>query len=635
MTQKETPAVTHSDEPATAPTVHPHSSAAGTAPEVPHEIAKQYNLHKEPLHQPIKPPAAATESPASKDNDTLASSIVEDPETDAAVDDILSKESDELLGIEDKAAAAHQPIKRSFGAKLKGFFKSWWRNKVARYITLGVLAAAIIVAAVVPTTRYGVLNLVGVRSSASVVVLDSTTQLPLKNVSVSLNSQTAQTNKDGVATIRGLKLGKYHLHVKRLAFAKYDQDVTIGWGSNPLGSVSLRAVGIQYQIEVKDYLSGKPISGAEAESDELNALSDKAGKITLTVDDTSATRLAVTINANGYRSEPIELNAATEAPTPVSLVLAQKTVFISKASGRYDVYSSYIDGKDKKIVAAGTGLENNNISLVVSPDNKQAALVSTRDNLRDEDGYLLYALTFINIEDGTAVTVDHAQQLQLVDWIDGRLVYRSTIAAASASNPQRNRLVAYDFSRNSRLQLATANQFNTILSANGYIYYAPSGTDPGAALGLYRVKPDSSSRERLSEQEVWTGLRSDINTLSLQTPGGWMNFDLASKKMQPSSQPSSLAGTVFLSNTQNDHTAWTETRDGKGVLLVRDNANDKITSAATQPGLTYPFSWLNSSTLLYRVVTSGESADYVVNIQGGAARKVGDVTASHGYIQAY
>jgi hypothetical protein len=244
-------------------------------------------------------------------------------------------------------------------------------------------------------------------------------------------------------------------------------------------------------------------------------------------------------------------------------------------------------------------------------------------------------IPFIDLEQGTSVTVDHAQQLQLVDWLAGRLIYRSTIAGASASNAQRNRLIAYNYATNARVQLATANQFNTVISADGYIYYAASSTDPGATLGLFRVKPDSSGRERLSDQEVWTGLHTDVKTLSLQTPEGWIQYDLATKKTQKIATPPTFTSLFFAPDPKGMHLSWVDTRDGKAGLIVKAVSNDSVKTLAVQPGLAYPIRWLTDDILVYRAVTSSESADYAVSLSGGAPRKISDVTASYGYIQAY
>jgi len=490
MKPKEDTPSSEQDAASQAAIAHPNSAEATSAPEVPAHIAKQFGLPHTPVAKKVAPvPDVATgpltpTAPSSAPQEV--NPLVDNPDTDAAVDDILNKESDELLGIQDNTDAHREKVPRG-GSKLKRFFRAWWRKKWARYGTILIIIAALVAVAVIPKVRYAVLNTFGVRSSASVIVLDNTTQLPLKNVTVNLGSAKTQTNKDGVATLTDLKLGDYQLQVQRLAFASYKRSITVGWGSNPLGNVKLTAVGLQYHIQVKNYLSGKPIVGAEVESAALNALSDASGNIVLTLDDTNTTTLDVTLHADGYRAENITLDAASKADTSVQLVPSQKSVFVAKQSGKYDVYSSDLDGKNKKLLLAGTGNENNTVSLVVSPDNTQAALVSTRDNIRDADGYLLYALTFINVAEGTSTVVDHAQQIQLVDWIGSRLIYRSTTAGASAANPQRNRLLAYNYGSNSRVQLATANQFNTIVSAEGYIYYGVSSTDPNAQLGLFRV----------------------------------------------------------------------------------------------------------------------------------------------------
>ncbi|MEK7153501.1 MAG: hypothetical protein AAB834_06130, partial [Patescibacteria group bacterium] len=138
-----------------------------SAPELPPELAKQFGLH----HELGGVSAAKTAD--------VNNRVVEGPKTDAAVDDILAKESDALLAVQD--ASQHEPIvrKRGFCRTVRHFFVSWWRNKWIRYATILVVMAGITAVAVIPTMRYAILNGAGVRSSASVVVLDNTTQLPL------------------------------------------------------------------------------------------------------------------------------------------------------------------------------------------------------------------------------------------------------------------------------------------------------------------------------------------------------------------------------------------------------------------------------------------------------------------------
>lgn len=601
-----------------------------SAPELPHEVARHYGLHH--LSSTAKP---KTPEPTS-DTEPQVLPILDNPETEKAVDDIVAKESDDLLDLEVVAPTSEpQPVRRGFWKKAGHFFAAWWRNKWARWITIAIVAAAIGTIATIPNMRYAVLNTVGVRSSASVVVLDNATQLPLKNVTVTLNNRKVPTDINGVAKFAGLKLGPYQLDIRRIAFAPYSQKVNVGWGSNPLGTYNLQAVGTQYTIMVTDYLSGQPLEGAEAESDQGNALSDKAGKIVLTVEDTEVTSLTVKIHASGYRAESAILDAASALTSQQSLVPDQKAVFVSKQSGKYDVYAMDLDGKNVKVLLPGTGTEGDSMGLVTSPDNKQAALISQREGVRDADGYLLYSLTFINIASGVSTVVDRAQQIQPIDWIGTRFIYRTAVAGASAANAQRNRLISYDFGSNARVQLATANQFNLVMSVKGLIYFAASSTDPRATLGLFRIKPDGLARERLSDQEIWTGLRSSYNNLVLQTPNGWYTHVVGSKELVKTSVPASFNTYTFAANQAGDSDLWVDTRDGKGALMMQNTGNGQNVILTSQGGLTYPVRWAGENAIIFRVATSAETADYAISPNGGTPRKLTDVTPTYGFAQVY
>lgn len=604
-----------------------------SAPELPRGVAKEFGLHQEAQEAPVSHQGA--EEASAQASDASSMSIVDDPKTDQAVDDIIAKESDDLLELQSREQPpALMPAQRSLWKKLRRFLAAWWENKWARWITIILFAIVLITAAIIPKSRYAMLNTLGMRSSASVQVLDNTTQLPLKNVSVTLGDKKVRTNINGVATFTGLKLGPRKLTIKRIAFAPHNQPVTIGWGSNPLGTYKLEAVGTQYSITVTDYLSGKPLEGAEAESDQGNALADKKGKLVLTVDDTDVLSLTVRIRAEGYRTETVMLNAEMALRSKQPLVPAQKTVFISKQSGTYDLYSIDLDGKNRKLLLAGTGNESGNMSLVVSSDSNKAALVSQRENIRDSGGFLLYTLTFVNIAQGTSMAIDRAQQIQPVDWLGNRLVYRSTIAGASAANPQRNRLISYNHETNARVQLAAANQFNAVTSAGGWIYYGASSTDPRATLGLFRIKSDGAARERLSEKEVWTALRSTYSSLSIQAPDGWYAHAINSKELTKAVAPPNFASYMFAEKPQGGASAWLDTRDGKGVLLLQDSGgqNKALTS---QVGLTYPVHWAGEKAVVYRLVTAGETAEYAVSPNGGDPRKITDVSPVYGYAQVY
>lgn len=608
-------------------TVQPQTAQRQTAPELPPELAAQ--IGEVPFEATIADelkPANTLEEPA------VEPSIADDPKTEHAIDDILTKESDELLAVED--AKLHQEAAAEPPSGLGRFFATWWRHKWSRNLTLLMLLSSIAAILAVPSTRYTTLNTLGVRSSASLTVLDSATELPLKNVRVTLGNQHTLTDVHGVARLTHLQLGPQNLAVRRLAFAPYAKNITVGWGSNPLGKFPLKAVGRQYSIQVQDYLSAKPITDAEATSGDINALADKKGRITLTLN-SGLDSLEVALTAHGYRDESFTLDTNTPANLTMPMVTKRKEVFLSKQSGKYDVYTSDIDGRNRQVLLAGTGRENSNLTLVTSPNADEAALVSTRDDMHDNDGYLLSALTIISLETGAPLTLDHAEQIQIIDWVGNRIVYEAVSAGASTANPNRYRLMSYDYKSNSRMQLATANQFNWVVGAGGQVYFAPSSTDPGAQLGLFRIKPDGSGKKRLFGQEVWSGFRTSYNQFYLQTPAGWYAYALGSNA--PTSTPAapSYTNRLYVDSPGNDLSLWVDNRDGKGTLLAFAPSDGKENMVQSQEGLSYPVRWLTARTIIYRVNSNQETADYAISLDGGAARKITDVTNTYGFAQAY
>lgn len=631
-----------SDKPNSEPAAAPAAASPATAPELPLHVAKQYGIHRETHGTPAanRAEAAASKAAVAQSADdvvskTPAPATGEDAQTDAAIDDIMAHESDELLANAGGGAQSAGTLpKRGFWHRLGRFFAAWWRNKWARRITVIVLLLGIGAALGVPGSRYYLLNAAGVRSSVTVTVQDSSTQLPLKNVKVTVDGQQALTDGHGVARVPGVRLGAQTLDIRRIAFAPIQQHIVVGWGSNPLGTFSLQVTGVQYVLQVSDFLSGKPLAGAEADGDNgISALSDKNGKITFTTNDNSAASVPVTVSADGYRHESAVLKIGSTAKT--QLVIDKKAVYVSKQGGKYDLYTADIDGQNKKLALAGTGNENNNLSLAVAPAGDWAALVSTRDNLTDSDGYRLSAITLLSLTQGTIITPEHAEQIKLIDWIGTQVIYETTVAGASAANGQRSKIIAYDYAKNSRVQLAAANQFNAALTAGGLVYYAVSGTDPNAHAGVFRIRPDGTNRQTVFSQEAWTVTRTDFAAISLQTANGWYAYNTASGVITKGDTPGSITSRLYVMSQEGSAGLWVDQRDGKGVLLAHNVGSGQDKTIAAIDGLAYPVRWLDGQTALYRVSTAQETADYAVSLNGGAPRKITDVTNTFGFAQGY
>jgi hypothetical protein len=424
-------------------------------------------------------------------------------------------------------------------------------------------------------------------------------------------------------------LGKQTVSAHKVAFADWSKTVSIGPGTTNLPAVSLKAVGTQFTFTLTDYLSDKAVAGAEVTSGQASAQADKTGKAILTVQPSDKPTFTVTVSAKNYRSEKLQVSTTDKAPQKVALVPAGKEVFISKQSGKYDLYKADLDGKNRTVLLAGTGNETPSLGLSVSPDGDEAALVSTRDNQRDSDGYLLSTLTLVRVDTGATVTLEHAESVQLLGWSGTRLVYQETVAGASAANPNRQRLISFDYHTGKRLQLASANYFNGALLIGNKAYYTVSNTDPSASPSFSAIGVDATGKQTIASKEFWTMVRTDYATIALQTPAGWLQYTIGGSGTKAGTAPGSYNSREYLTGPDGDISLWTDVRDGKGVLLAHDNASGKDTVVTSQAGLGNPVRWINDDTVVYRVATAQESADYAVSLQGGQPKKIVDVTNTY------
>jgi len=552
----------------------------------------------------------------------------EDKNNDAAEEEIV------------QTTEAEEPPKPK--GKFRELTKRWWNNKQVRWATIIITVLIVVGAAIYPTSRYLILNTVGIRAGASVTVIDNSTRQPLKNVQVKLNNATATTNDDGYAKLEKVRLGATNLIVQRRAFAPLEKQVTVGWGSNPLGELTLEPKGLQYSFIVKDFLSNKPLEKVEAVSGDASAFSDKDGKIVLTLDTTSDEPVDITIKADGYRDEKLTETAEGTSNKPINMVPAQEQAFISKRSGRYDLYKIYADGKGETLVLSGTGNERDDITLVPQPTGDNVALVSTRDNQRSSDGTLLSTLNIVNINDNKVTKLDTADRIQPVGWIEDTLIYIVVSTEAPAGGAKKQRLVSYNLDNNQKLDITSATYFNAVLVAADKVYYAPAseaqavGTTSTTSVGFYMSDASGANIKKQLDQEVWSMLRSDYDTITFSTGKDWYEYKLGGN------QPNRLNGPpvdqktrIYTNNAAGSQSLWIDQRDGKGVLLSYDTANKKDKILTGQSGLTYPARWLNNTTAVYRINNDNETADYVVSLDGGNPKKITDVTNTAGIDRWY
>lgn len=566
----------------------------------------------------------------------------EDRATDQAVDEIVKEESDRMLAIEDAKAQllaeGSAEIDRGFFNRLKTKIGGLLKSPKAWAITLFILIAAAGTVMAIPTSRYYALNLAGVRASTSLRVIDDKTRQPLKNVEVSLGGQTKKTDIGGNVSFEGLKLGPQEITIKKPAFADLSQEITVGWGSNPRGDVGLTAVGSRYVFEVTDFVSGQPVKGAEALSGEASATADQKGQIILVVADQDESKVSVEIRAGNYRSEKLNLEVGDKETHKLKLVPSKKHAFVSKRSGTYDLYKIDIDGKNEKLILAGTGSEREDSTIVMpTPDDSAVAYVTTTGESRNKTGEALSDLMIINLNDDKIDKVDSSERIQLISFISNKLIYVKIAQNEGDDSPNRNQIIAYDLQSGEQKVLAKTNYFNDVLSVKDSIYYAPAAYKVNGSVGLYRVNADGNGKNSITGKEVWNMFRISYDRIDVALDQQkWYEYDTSAQSFNAlNGAPSVQKSRVYVDSPDGKYSAWVDERDGKGVLIIYDTSTGKDKVLQAQSGLSNPISWLDGDHLVYRVATGSETADYVISMNGGEAKKIKDVTNTAGLDRWY
>ena len=564
-----------------------------------------------------------------------------DPAIDAAVADIERAEADAALReetelpdnlVSNQIESESAPLYSDKSHSVR-WWKGWWQDPTKRYALIIGLLLIIALIIGVPAIRAAALNAAGVRTTLALTAIDGSSGLPLEKVLVEVSGVSAKTNAEGTIKIRGVKMGNQTVTIAKPGFATITRPMQFEMRAVDLEEVELKAVGTQYTYRFTDYLSGKPIVNAALMSGEATAKSDKTGKAIITIPPGDAIDAKIRVDAKGYRVENLDIPAlgTTAADIKRALVPAHKAVYVSKETGVYTVYKMDIDGQHKEVLLEGTGHENQSIVLQVNPTGNKAALVATRDNQRNTDGYLLQSLTIIDIDSGENETIEHAESILLHGWRDTTLVYSLVGAAPSAARSNRQRVQAYDYASSKRMQLANANYMNAVFMHGPVVYYIVSNTDPGMKAGLYRVNIDGSSRRTIMEQELWSVIQTDYKTVLLQSPTKWFTYTFDNNSAQEASAPADSNSKQYVDSPDYAYSARVDTRDLKGALLVRNAAKGAEQPLTTQKNMRAVSRWLTNRAVVFYVASADEAAEYVVSLDGGEPKKIADVSPSMQY----
>jgi hypothetical protein len=261
---------------------------------------------------------------------------------------------------------------------------------------------------------------------------------------------------------------------------------------------------------------------------------------------------------------------------------------------------------------------------------------------------VLSGLYVINLGTKELVRVDLAENIDIIGWSGTYLVYTTQVDGESGASPNRFQIKHFLIGNLAGESLVSSNYFGTAIMAGGRVYYAPGQsfkqTEPKEY--LYSILPDGSDTREHLDQRAYTIVRSSFDTLTIEAKkkGGsfqteWFELDLGSQQTaQLDGRPASFeyyrTNGEFVDSPDGALIAWVDNRDGKQVIIVRDQATGQELVLFSSRSITAPIRWVNNNLIIFRSLDD-ETADYIVSVSGGEAVQLGDVTNVSGYGARY
>ncbi len=579
----------------------------------------------------VEQPAPATETPVPATGN-IPDDPLQDGATDKAVDEIVAKEGDTLLALDDAKAARRQaPQPSGWKDKLAGLFK----NKK----TWAVLLVLLIVLLAVPTTRYKLTGLV-IKKSVTIVVIDSQTASPVSGADVHLDGKTVKTDAYGKARLKA-SLGQHSLVASKHYYKSTATSYFVGFKAAPSPtSVKLIATGRLVPVLVINKVSGKPLGGAEIHVLDTTAKTNSKGEAIIALPTTSTSDEAE-ISHLGYNQTKFNIQITDKfiKANSFELTPAGHIYFLSNQSGKIDVVKSDLDGANRKTVLAGTGHEDaSTTSLLASRDWRYLVLKAHRDGAYP-------ALYLVDTSTDKVAQFDNSDSdFNLIGWYGHAFMYDMTRKSVSSWQSGKEIIKSYD-ADNLQLNQLDQNQaegdaanyayqeFYNFYIVNGALvyntqWYSHGTTDLGAKTDTIRAVQPSGQNKK--DYQTLASSTNDYIQAKLYNPQAiyysthnnsdnkTTYYEYANQSVKTASIDDNTFAAdypTYLISPSATKTFWTELRDGKNTLFVGDDEAKSKKQVASLSDYT-PYGWYSDG---YTLVSKGSSELFVMPAEGLAS----------------
>lgn len=284
-----------------------------------------------------------------------------------------------------------------------------------------LLATAVfllLVSVILPNTRYFLPSFF-IKKPLSIILYDDVSNAPISGAKVSIDGATYTSNSTGLIVAKS-KVGYKNFELTRMFYQTKNLKMLVGINKNPRQQiVHMHSSGRLAIANIKNRISGRAMQGIKLKTDQgFEAVTDSLGQATLVIAE-GKNQTDVTASGNQILQSRATLTAAQDNTTNLYYVTpVGKVYFLSRASGNIDVVRTNLDGSDRQVAVAGTGLESSQTTKLLSSDDQKFVALKAR---REGELEKIYILDTSN--DKLATIDDSAGQIKIIGWNKNNFIF--------------------------------------------------------------------------------------------------------------------------------------------------------------------------------------------------------------------
>ena len=540
-----------------------------------------------------------------------------------AVDDIVSKESDQALETPKLLASNKKPKKK--------FLKRLFKSKIFYLIVLILLIVFSI-----PYTRYKILGYI-LKKEVSISITDSITKDQVSDVLISINGQNHYTNSSGEASFN-LGVGPYQVKISKAYYKTYYQRIFVGFTSNPVDNISLMPTGRQLSIKLLNVITSQPIENGTISYSGTSSQTNSFGVANIVIPNKNPTD-NILVSANGYNQTNLIVKTDNKILNEtLSLVPSGTVYYLKQINGVMDVVGSNLDGSNQKIILSGTGNENAQGSFLYPSPNWNKLILITNRSGPNQGVYV------VDPSNGQSSEIDSSlNTINPVGWYNDQFIYQNNGPYNLEYNPGNNQLKSYSLDTNqlniidqSQIQGTQSNyvyqSFQNPVIVGNQLLYITDWLQSGSYVG---TMPDNTIRvtslDQFSKKDIFSISNSTgyISQIIQPYPNSAyvLTFDNASNNnsvyqylngsLSEDNSPNAytnfqnLSNQTAVLNPSATKTAWSEIQNGSPTLFIGDQNGYNQTQLSNLTGYSF-VAWYNDQYIL----VSKKNNLYVAAITG-------------------